>query len=380
MNENTVIYVGPYSFPNGGAAARRILGVCASIRDAGFNVAIASGQMESEYEHEAFDGFPVFSLNERKHEALPKLMKHLRYLSMGSDTVKWLDSLPQKPKAIVLYSGYSPYLLRVGRWCEKNGVKFVFDAVEWYEAPNLISKLSPYFLNISLAMRFLLPKVGRLICISSYLQKYYEGKGCQVVKIPPTLDTKKTSPNVRLSNRVTKISYTGNPGRKDLLEHVIKAVIDLNESGFPVELNLAGKCDQILEAFSIHDMSFIKNHGFLSHDDSLSLVRNSDYTVLFRPYQRSSEAGFSTKFVESISLGTPVLANITSDLASHLLDGETGFVSDSVDYAAIRAIIERAVKCSDKNRSEMRKACITHAIDNFDYRNFIEPVKNFLLT
>lgn len=44
-------------------------------------------------------------------------------------------------------------------------------------------------------------------------------------------------------------------------------------------------------------------------------------------------AGFPTKFVESITAGTPVLTNQTSDLADYLVEGEIGFwlVDDIAD-------------------------------------------------
>ncbi|MBE0484405.1 MAG: glycosyltransferase [Bacterioplanes sp.] len=375
---NTVVYVGPYSFPNGGAAARRILGVCLSIRDAGFDVLVATGQMESEYTHKEFKGIPVYSLNERKHESLPKLMKHFMYLKMGSETVSWLDTLPNKPTAVVLYSGYSPYLIRVGNWCKKNNVQIFFDAVEWYEAPSLVSGfISPYYLNISLAMYFLLPKVDGLICISSFLENYYAKKGCEVVRIPPTLDTEEALPVFALNNSVVKISYTGNPGKKDLLEYVIRAISEINAEGFMVELHLAGDCQEVIDKCSGYDLSSVKYHGFLSYENTFSLVKSSDYTVLFRPYQRSSEAGFSTKFVESISLGTPVLGNITSDLAEHLREGVTGFISPSLEYQAIKDTIFKAVSLDLDGRNQMRENCITHAKNNFDYRNYVDVVRSF---
>lgn len=378
MGSNTIVYVGPYSFPYGGAAARRILGVCLTLRDAGFKTVIASGQMESGFSDKEYEGIPVFSLNERKYEVLPRLLKHLMYFNMGAATVKWLDALPEKPKAVILYSGYSPYLIRIGRWCRRNDVKFVFDAVEWYEAPSFFSRFfSPYYFNISLAMYYLLPRVWGLICISSFLDRYYKKRNCKTVRIPPTLDVRKVRSRKRLSNDVTRISYTGIPGKKDLLETVIKVVSELNSEGYSIELNLAGDCQAVLDKCTEHELLYIKYHGVLTHEDTLSLVRDSDYTVLFRPLQRSSEAGFSTKFVESISLGTPVLGNITGDLADHLLDGVTGFVSRSLTFSEIKVVIIRAVSLGDDDRAAMRDNCIRHAFDNFDYRNYISLAREF---
>ena len=87
MTSNTVIYVGPYSFPHGGAAARRILGNCQALRDAGYDVIITSGQMgEDGPEGNEFGGFPVISLNERSAEHLPRYIKHFCYFSINNYT------------------------------------------------------------------------------------------------------------------------------------------------------------------------------------------------------------------------------------------------------------------------------------------------------
>jgi len=127
-------------------------------------------------------------LNERTAEHLPRFLKHLAYLTIGRRTIAWLDSLEQKPDAIVLYSGYSPYLFHLLAWARRHNVRLVFDAVEWYDPDSLLGWLSPYQLNIELAMRFLLPRVGHVISISDYLHRYYLERGCQSVVVPPTLD------------------------------------------------------------------------------------------------------------------------------------------------------------------------------------------------
>jgi len=72
-------------------------------------------------------------------------------------------------------------------------------------------------------------------------------------------------------------------------------------------------------------------------------VANSDYSILLRHNTVNANAGFSTKVGESMACGTPVIANITSDLAFYVKNGETGVVCDdeSIDSCvnAFRRII-----------------------------------------
>lgn len=380
MAKEKIIYVGPYSFPNGGAAARRILGNCLSLRGAGYDVTITSGQMQNDCDVLEYEGFPVVSLNERCYEHYPALVKHLLYLGMGKKTVEWLDSLVDKPRAVILYSGYSPYLIHLLKWCKKNNVKLIFDAVEWYEPPSLMAKLfSPYHLNIALAMNYLSPKAKNIIAISNYLEKYYLSKGCHTLNVPPTLDLQKLTPRLNgTDTNALKLVYTGVPGKKDLLDVVIQAVVQLKQEGVLVELHLAGDCSFLVNKYSDFVDDCIFDHGFLSHSAALDLVSGADFSVLFRPDQRSSHAGFSTKFVESLSLGTPVIGNLTSDLSEHLIDGKTGMVCASADVNAVKEKIKEAASLSQDQLIQMRTTSREHAEKHFDYRVYTNKFSFFI--
>ncbi|WP_156490692.1 glycosyltransferase, partial [Oleiphilus sp. HI0086] len=241
--QKTVIYVGPFAFPNGGAAARRILGISKSLQANGYKVKVASGQQPSE-DGSSFDyeGIEVHSLNERTAEAYPKLLKYLAYLTIGKKTLAWLDVLDEKPDAIILYSGYSPYFLKLLPWCRRNNIPLIFDAVEWYDPPSrLHGILNPYYWNIELAMHVLSPKCGNIIAISRYLDEYYQSKGCNTVRVPPTLDTSSTEARLRSGeSEKISLSYTGSPGHKDFLDNVLEALLQLDQNGEKFLLHIAG--------------------------------------------------------------------------------------------------------------------------------------------
>lgn len=346
-----VAYVGPYSFPEGGAAARRIYGNCLSLRRAGYEVVVSSGQL-SDLEVQDYNGIPVFSQNERRHEHLPTLLKHLMYLSAGKSTVHWLESLERKPDAVILYSGYSPYLIRLLPWARKNNVKLIFDAVEWYDPSGLVSRfLSPYFINIELAMRFLIKKCDGLIVISEYLREYYAPHVKNIIKVPPLACFDDLDMKLSCSKEtVVKFVYAGTPGKKDSLSSIVLAVLRASSGGLNVELNVAGIPKDKLFIYtpsSGYDQALVERvircHGVLSHSDTVGLVKESDYSIIIRPDVRSVQAGFPTKFVESMALGVPVIANITSDMDSYLIDEVNGLVCADSDVDTLVEVIERAV-------------------------------------
>jgi glycosyltransferase involved in cell wall biosynthesis len=357
-----VVYVGPYSFPNGGAAARRIYGNCRSLLKGGYDVVVTSGQV-SDSDRSEYDGIPIISLNERRHEGLPSLLKHLMYFSAGKNTIEWLDALEQKPTAVILYSGYSPYLIKLLPWCKRNNVKLIFDVVEWYDPPNILSRLlSPYYMNIELAMRFLIKKCDGLIVISDYLKSYYEPYVSNIIKVPPTAELThiSQSPESRL-DLPTAFVYAGTPGKKDALPSIISAILMASSEGESVKLHIAGVPEENLEMFlPSHGYSkeqidkVVKCHGVLSHEETVNLVSKSDYSIILRPHIRSVQAGFPTKFVESMALGTPVIANLTSDLGSYLKDGINGFVCPDSNVGSLVDVIKRSVNTRRDNAMRVR--------------------------
>ncbi|HIP01979.1 MAG TPA: glycosyltransferase [Campylobacterales bacterium] len=390
-----VVYVGPYAFPNGGAAARRILGNALSLRDAGYEVLISSGQMAEGVEEQkspvenVYEGFRVISLGERTAEKYPKLLKYLMYFNMGVKTITWLESLEKKPDVVILYSGYSPYLMRLMPWCKKNGVKFIFDAVEWYDPKSFISGLlSPYQWNIELAMRYYSKKTDNVIAISSYLQDHYDAQGCHTLRIPPTIDTKKIEPNLKASqeNDTLVVSYTGTPGNKDLFNEYLEAVLRLYEEGENIIFRFAGVTVAQLLLFPALIQRNIKNtlptvldcRGITSYEEAIAITKSSDFSLLLRRPERYAHAGFPTKIVESLTMGTPVIINVTSDLGDYVHEGIEGLICNDHSIDALIASLKKAMTLSSEEKIQMRHRAREQAELSFDCFKYSQVWKEFI--
>ena len=238
-----VAYVGPFPYPEGSAASRRVLGVAESLSLAGFDVVVASGAGQSTGSGVRLvaqaDGISYCLLPERVAEHWPRPLRRFRYAAMGGRTLAWLASQPTLPEAVILYSGYTPYLRHLLPWCRRNGVRLLFDAVEWYEPAHPLGYLtSPYQWNIEWAMRRLVPLTDGVIAISSYLADYYRKRGLPVAIVPPTtsaIGAGQWRPDARL-----RLCYAGNPGNKDDLALVLRAVARLVSTGAAIHLTVAG--------------------------------------------------------------------------------------------------------------------------------------------
>ena len=368
-----IAYVGPFHYPDGGAAARRVLGMAESFSLAGFDVVVASGAGDSEDAEDALvpqaPGISYCLLPERMAEHWPRPLRRFRYAWMGARTVAWLASRPTPPAAVVLYSGYTPYLQRLLPWCRRNRVRLLFDAVEWYEPEHASGYLtSPYQWNIEWAMRRLIPMTDGVIAISRYLADYYRSRGLPVAIVPPT--TSAIAAGDWQPDGVLRLCYAGSPGsHKDDLGTVLRAVARLAESGASVRLDVAGPdpvhVAALLGVQSCAGLTWLRAHGMLPHATVARLVGEADFTVLVREDRRQSNAGFPTKFVESFASGTPVIANLTSDLGQHLRDGETGLVCNSNDVDSLAATLRRALALDIVAKRRMRGACMVHALSFF---------------
>ncbi len=376
-----VVYVGPFAFPEGGAAARRILGNAQSLVAAGYQVLVLSGQQAPDDEvYSLGDGIFLASTSERDAEHLPNLLRLTRYVTMGAKSRAWLEQRKAKPAAVILYSGYTPYILQLRGWCRRAGVPLIFDAVEWYTAASPLGfATSPYLWQTEIAMRWLIPRLDGVIAISRCLEDHYTRAGLPVVRVPPTLDARATPVGKGGDDDRLSLVYAGTPGRKDLLGVLLQAVATVDPNGERLRLDIYGPRPDDLKAYGLADIPLsVTAHGPVAQATAMAGVARADFSVLLRRPDKVATAGFPTKFVESLAVGTPVIATLTSDLADHLVDGTNGLVCADVSPETVARVLERALAMTTKQKSALRKAARHTAETGFDYRRHTDGLRRLV--
>ncbi|SCL73992.1 glycosyltransferase [Micromonospora peucetia] len=383
-----IAYVGPFRFPWGEPGSRRVFGLAQSMAAAGRDVVVVSG--------ESGPKTPVtvstagagllrhVGAGERPSADASIVSKAVQMVvRLGERTVRWLDEQPTRPECVVVYGGGAQYMARVGRWCRRNGVALVADVVEWY-APHQMpgGALGPPHLSAKLALRHQYPRCQGIIAISSLLERHYRERGCRVLLVPPTLDVFEVKPGghaVTTEAGPLNAVYFGTPGRKDLLTTIIRAT-DAVSRRTPVTLSVYGPTvEQVRDLLDGADLpSSVRVPGRVPQQDVEAIVRNADFSVLVRPSERFTHAGFPTKFVESLACGTPVIANLTSDMGRYLQDGRQGFVCVDHSSTELERVLRRAAMLPRSQHEEMRVAARATAESSFDYRRFAQPVAGFL--
>ncbi len=398
VNPEWIAYVGKFPFPEGNASSRRVYGVASALVEAGYDVVVLSEDTEPSkpcvlYDRKGKGTLFYLGLSERLPKAASAIRKAYRYLiAVGERKVRWLDERPTKPSYVIYYGSSSAFMLRLISWCRKNNVALIVDVVEWRDASHMVGGgfFSPLNISDKICMRFLNHRADGVIAISSYLEKYHLSRKSHVIRVPILLDT--TSIIVARSNTIIAkkpltLAYTGKSGKgkKDLLNNVIEALFRLNSVGKDVCFIMAGPtpqeilCFPALQSRRISSLpSWIMALGWQTSDRALEIVKNADFMPLLRPLNRVSEAGFPTKFAESMAVGTPVICNLTSDLGQYVNDGVEGLVCRDHSAEVFTEAIERALALSPTQYAEMRMAARAMAEQSFDYRAYAKPLRCFL--
>jgi glycosyltransferase involved in cell wall biosynthesis len=367
-----IIYITPVLVPGSSAASKRILANAKLIQLLNYEVEIYSGLNISEKRN--VDGVTVIpsGVDIEKSNGLNKLLAYRKSVLYFIETITIQDLT--KLKGIILYSGYSFYLSPLLRWCKKNSIPIIFDAVEWYTPAKFYHWLfKPYFWNTEVAMRYFIPKTKNVIAISTFLDKYYSEKKCTTVVIPPLYYTK-TNASIEKEKSYVQLSYTGSPGRKDNLNEILTAILEINKVQLAkeIKLEIAGICEEQLLLYPVFVEKAItelpkniKAHGYISMDLAQEITSNADFSILFRKNDKTNTAGFPTKVVESLSLGTPLFLNYSSDLHLYLHDNINAVVIDDFEITTIKKAINRILEMPLTKLDEMTKNALETANKNF---------------
>lgn len=385
-----IIYLGAFRLPCYDAAAARVLNVARSLRMAGHEVHFISwGGKYREHDlcedgKYRVDGFEYIITDELDVRG-GVITKLIAKYSQGKKTKKLVERRACETDVIITYNGgVIRWLLNFTR---RRHIRLINDITEWYSRSEL--KVIDW-IPLEIRMRTTQKRVANKIVISSYLDRYY--KMTHNIVMPATCDAseEKWNDNLGYARAYIKpyhgitLIYAGTPGKKDMVHIVINAVQRLAEEGSAIRFLVIGtdRCEYLsvngpmLCTKDLHESIIFL--GRMPQDMIPSFYHQADFMVLLREQTRKSNAGFPTKFAESFTSGTPVIANITSDLDKYLKNGETGFVVEEPSEDAVYKTLKDQVLQLDKNEIARMKNNVHIESLRFDFRFYVEPLKEFM--
>jgi glycosyltransferase involved in cell wall biosynthesis len=387
LNKQLILYTGNFRFPDGDAAAARVLGIGYALRAAGYEVIFGGGESGGRAEDRAsaggfvFHGFSYDPQGGIDRGGASGLRRILQVSSSAGQIARWVRSFAGRGlAAVIAYGPATPLMASLRRTTRSLEIPLLLDLTEWHTGATLPGGPLGYRnLDSQLRMRLLYPRADGIIAVSSLLERHYRAAGCEAIRIPPLVDLEdpKWKAGWRAPSEALRLMYAGNPGNKDLLGPIIRAVVAPRERARRIELHLLGPSAE--EALALADCELTSTrgkgaevicHGRMAQNEVPAVVGGMDFTVLLRRNDRNANAGFATKVVESLSSGVPVITNITSDLADFIRHGREGLIVNGTTAEAFACALEDAAALDPAALARLSEAAIQRARESFDFRNY----------
>lgn len=376
-------------FPDGSAASAYILNVSRTIRAAGHHVVVIgcrrleqttfpiSGELE---------GIEYINFDTKKHS------KFLVYLFDNYWEKYALHTIShfKKTNIVFLYNGKRCDAKAIYRYCRRHKIKYGAFNSEWHLPENYSKDISRKKVkDITNLIPFNAENADVAIQISTLLTNYFKKHNVKTIMIPNLVDLRDKKWDCRrekVGGDNLKLAYAGIPDvGKDELATVIEAMALLPENlKRRTELHIWGPNQQQIETHmgdlkwllqELSDNIFI--YGRANQSEIPRLINGCHFTVLIRKPSLRSNAGFSTKMVESFAAGVPVMANLTGDIGSYLTDGVNGIVVHNESADACAEAIKKAHEWLENN-PQMRKEAYYTAETKFDFHRYTDTMQTFL--
>jgi glycosyltransferase involved in cell wall biosynthesis len=358
-----ILYIGGFELPDKNAAAQRVLSVAKAYRELGYDV-FFNGITHSQ----DFKG----SVEGMDYEAYPYpagISAWIKY-ALGNRIISYIKR--KKPDYVILYNYPAIAQERVIRYCRRHGIKTIGDITEWYRTFSYPKRIDTF-----LRMKYSNKHLDGIISISRYLSNYYSGS--HLIQLPPMVDKEQKkwsiAPNKYEDGRIHLV-YIGTGSIKDRLDKILRGIKSAGANRFYIDIIGITK-DRYHEIYkqTIDPEINVCFHGRMPHLDALKHLMSSDFQIFFRDNVRVNNAGFPTKFVESMSAGIPVITNRISNVDEYIRNGENSFMIEKPTDDEITEVLCKVSRLTMDSIMAMKGKCLTK---EFDYHRYIKHLESFM--
>lgn len=365
------LYIGGFDLPDKNAAAQRVIANAKVLRDIGWEVTLVG--LDKEATSFAYECFDCHNL---KYPTSP--VEWYRYLASIKNYISFLKQ--GTPQLVIAYNHPAVALRKLVDYCRGWKIKVLSDCTEWYTAEGNIIQRTIKGWDTKKRMEDVHLRMNGVISISRYLHEYYSSKGVKSILLPPLVDAR--NPKWRVDDtpnqsETVSLIYAGSPGHKDRLDVLVRILSRIAET-MPLNFDIVGLDEgQFRKTYGYEGdvPKGIHFHGRLSHDNTLGMLKKSDFQIFIREDNLTTRAGFPTKFVESITAGVPVLTNLTSNIGDYLVAGINGY---PLDASSENTLYDSLLSVLQQSRSEIIGMKQSMDRDMFDYRNYVPQIKDFI--
>ncbi len=322
-----ILYTGAFRFPDKDAAGKRVANIINAIEDssdieeiyvAGWEQGDKTEKNIGKVKHSSFS-----ILDNLKGRFISKL---LSFAFQGTSVFLWFIKNNKKYQTVMLYNPPAFFAMLFLFYSKIKGFKLILDSTEWYESSHLKGGRFGFaaFENY-VRMRIVYPRFKNIIAISEYLENYYRQKKIkEIIRVPPLAINFEYKEKVNSGK--LELLYAGSPGKKDRVDEVISKFLNTSDVILnKCRLHIVGlTLEKFLEnwpAFLKHEKEIKKHivfYGRIPMANVIDLYRRINYCIFIRDNKRYALAGFPSKFVESLSMDTPVITNNVGDVSCYI--------------------------------------------------------------
>lgn len=400
MGCDYIVYIGDFDFRNKNVQSFLVRNNGKILNEIGYKVAYIGVNTKSISFDQVKKSPPVVLENDNLYYELPNTLNIAGLTKCNKVCQKIVTilenlSVSDKVVSVITYQcpTYAVALSRIAKWCQKKRVSYIVNCADLpiFDQQPFLRRIVMKF-NWACMHTINKKHEDGLIAVSRYIQKYYEKDSISSVVLPPLFDSENyLLPEIK-ENEVPTFIYAGTPfksngkpinpkGMKDRLDKVLDIFDLVSKIGVPYKLNVVGiSFEDYVTGVPRHKdclkkSASIEFFGRCTHEKTLEMVAKADFSINYRDNNLMTKAGFSTKIVESVSLGTPVVINDISDTYYYLQDGFSGYkLTDSIEDNV--SLIHKLCTFSCSDRASLKKALVDEQI--FAYSKYADRMKQFL--
>lgn len=373
-----IFFIGRFKFPDGTAAAQLMKGIGEIFRHIGYQTYFIDKEISEQVKTKEIavikeKGYTVYKI------LYPATISgRLKSYVEEKSVLKLLEK--EKNNFFLAYYNYpSIGIFKFQKYAAYRNIILIPIVTEWYSTQGRSFFIKIFKgVDIIIRMRFLHKREKAMIVSSTFFEKYY--KNIHTFRIPAVIDIrdKKWNKNVELYNQEEiNLVYAGSPGKsKDKIDKVIKLLMRIEPDARFV-LRVVGITSREYEEDFAHICidERIKFLGRVPHEKCVSIIRASDFTILYRNPDRVAMAGFPTKISESIACGIPAITTDTSDIKFFIQEGKNGFILPLDEHSAYEKL-QSIMRMSRENVNRMKG--FTKNYQPFDFHNYVPKAKKFM--
>ena len=382
-----IIIFGNLDLPEGSAGATRCIAFAKLVKSCGYEPVLVGVNYARKSKIKGLYNGLKYELIDFEELKFCGKDRRKRQKALKDNLLDWLykNCTKENTSHIILYNVKSELKWLI-KYSKKEGIPLIKDVVEWYDKNNF-QGISGFFNYIEdrVGLFYLNKKCKNIIAISSLFEQYYKNKKCKVIRIPTILDINEFLNENYDNSQVIRIVYAGSPMKKDYIINVIKAMLILpKDEREKIVLDFYGVTWDYFLKLGItikqkRDLDeCVSCHGRVSLSEVKMGLSKADFTILLRPNERYANAGFPTKVGESMAMGIPVIANITSDLELYIHENVEGIICENETPQACAEALKKAIKINERKRKEMRICARKQAEHSFYYQAYTQQFKEFL--